>query len=136
MLLPCAFAQKLEKPVAGSKLRKTILDTLRPSVEKDLKQKVVFKVSQLRVYGEWALVFAETVKPDLKPIDFKKTHYREDLEQGMFDGPSTFALLRKSKGKWVVRTFCIGPTDVAWSNWMEAPFNAPKPLFPPPFGEK
>ena len=132
-----ALAQStLQKPVAGSKLRKAVLDGLRPSIEKDLKQKVVFVVSQLRVYKGWAFVNCRPVKPDLKPIDFTKTRYREDLEQGMFDGDNTFALLKQVNGKWVTKAFVIGPTDVAWISWMETPFFAPKTLFPPPYGPK
>lgn len=131
-----AQTAKLEKPAAGSKLRKAVLDGLRPTIEKDLNQKVVFKVSQIRVYDGWALVFARPLKPDLSAIDFKKTHYKALIDEGLFDGDSTFALLRLSKGKWVTKAFAIGPTDVAWSNWMAEPLNAPKALFPPPFGEK
>lgn len=94
-------------------------------------------VSQLRVYQGWALVFARPVRPDLKPIDFKKTHYKELIDQGVFDGDSLYALLKQdSKKKWVMKTFVIGPTDVAWSGWMGEPYFAPKTLFPPPFGPK
>lgn len=127
----------LQKPAASSQLRKDILNALRPHVEKDLGQKVVFMVSQLRVYQGWALVFARPVRPDLKPIDFKKTHYKELIDQGVFDGDSLYALLKQdSKKKWVMKTFVIGPTDVAWSGWMGEPYFAPKVLFPPPFGPK
>ncbi len=136
LVVVSGFTQVLEKPASGSKVRKAVLEGLRPVIEKDLKQKVVFKVSQLRVYDGWALVFAQPVQPNLKPIDFKKTHYKEQIAQEVFDGDSLYALLRLAKGKWVVKAFCIGPTDVAWSNWMGEPFNAPKALFPPPFGAK
>lgn len=125
---------QLQKPKAGSALRKAVLDGLRPTVEKDLKQKVIFQVSQLRVYKGWALVFARPLQPRSKPIDFKKTHYREDIDAGMFDGDSLYALLRLSGKVWKVKTFVIGPTDVAWSGWMGEPYHAPKTLFPPPFG--
>lgn len=127
----------LQKPAPNSTLRKDVLNALRPHVEKDLGQKVVFMVSQLRVYQGWALVFARPVRPDLKPIDFKKTHYKELIDQGVFDGDSLYALLKQdSKKKWVMKTFVIGPTDVAWSGWMGEPYFAPKTLFPPPFGPK
>lgn len=138
LLVPTiALAQStLQKPAAGSPLRKAILDALRPNIEKDVGQKVVFIVSALRVYQGWAYVACRPVKPDLKPIDFMKTKYKQALLDGVFDGDSTYALLKQSKGKWVVKTFVIGPTDVAWSNWMEEPYYAPKTLFPPPFGPK
>lgn len=132
-----SFGQtKLEKPKAGSAVRKAILDALRPSIEKDLKQKVVFKVDELRVYQGWAFVDAHSVQPNLKQIDFRKTRYREALEAGMFDGDSTYALLRKVGNAWKVKAFVIGPTDVYWIGWMDTPFSAPKTLFPPPYGPR
>lgn len=130
------LAQKVIKPDLKNPLRKQVLDALRPSIEKDLKQKVIFKVDTIRIYDGWAFLHVHPIQPNSKPIDFKKTKYREALEAGMFDGDSTYALLRLSNKKWVVKDFVIGPTDVYWSNWMEAPFKAPKAVFPPPFGPK
>lgn len=121
----------VQKPAPGSKLRKAVLDGLRPSIEKDLKQKVIFKVDTIRVYQGWAFVHVYPIQPNGKPINFKKTKYAESLEQGMFDGDSTYALLKQSGSKWRVKEFAIGPTDVVWSNWMEAPHYAPRAVFPP-----
>ena len=121
----------VQKPKPGSALRKAVLDGLRPTIEKDLNQKVIFLVSQLRVYKGWALVFARSLQPNSKPINFKKTRYKEELEAGLFDGDSTYALLKLEGKKWKVKAFAIGPTDVAWSNWMEEPYFAPRALFPP-----
>jgi len=135
-VLAAAQTPKLIKPDLKNPLRKTILDALRPSIEKDLKQKVIFKVDELRVYGTWAFAHVHPIQPNSKPINFAKTKYAEAEREGMFDGDSTYALLRLVKGKWTVRDFVIGPTDVYWSNWMDAPYNAPKTLFPPPFGPK
>lgn len=129
-------AAKVEKPAQGSKLRKAILDGLRPSIEKDLGQKVVFIVQEIRVYDGWAFVECRPVQPTLKPIDFMKTKYRVGMEEGGFDGDHTFALLRTMKGKWATKAFVIGPTDVAWISWMDTPLRAPKRLFPPPYGPK
>lgn len=131
-----AQKQKLEKPGVGSKLRKAVLDGLRPKIEKDLNQKVVFKVREMRVYGDWAYVSAQPVQPNLKVIDFTKTRYKENIDQGVFDGDSLYALLKRSNKKWITKDFIIGPTDVYWSNWMGDPWKAPKTLFPPPFGPK
>lgn len=138
LLATCAIAQaqKLIKPDMKNPLRKEVLNALRPSIEKDLGQKVIFKVDILRVYGDWAFVNVHPLQPNSKPIDFKKTKYREQLEAGMFDGSSTYALLKKTGKKWAVKDFVIGPTDVYWIAWMDAPYSAPKTLFPPPFGPK
>ena len=121
----------VQTPKPGTALRKAVLDGLRPSVEKDLKQKVIFKVDAMRVYKGWAFVHVHPIKPNGKPIDFRKTKYAEALEAGMFDGDSTYALLKQSGSKWVVKEFAIGPTDVVWSNWMGAPHHPPKQIFPP-----
>lgn len=130
-LLPViGLAQTVQQPAVGSKLRKQVLDGLRPTIEKDLKQKVIFKVETLRVYDNWAFVNVHPLQPNSKPIDFKKTKYKERLEEGSFDGSSTFALLKFNGKKWLVKDFVIGPTDVYWLSWMEAPHKAPKALFP------
>lgn len=123
-------AQSLEKPAAGSKLRKQILDGLRPTIEKDLKQKVIFKVDEIRVYDGWAFLHVHPLQPNSKPIDFKKTKYKERLQEGTFDGSSTYALLKLNGKKWITKDFVIGPTDVYWVSWMDAPHRAPKALFP------
>ncbi len=124
------LAQDVQKPAPGSKLRKQIIDGLRPSIEKDLKQKVIFKVDEIRVYKDWAFLHVHPLQPNSKPIDFAKTKYKQGLEEGSFDGSSTYALLKFNGKKWLVKEFVIGPTDVAWINWMDAPHKAPKALFP------
>jgi hypothetical protein len=109
-------------------LRKPLLDALRPRVEGDLKQPVIFRVTKLHVLGDFAFVVCEPRTPADKPIDFKKTHYKALLEQGIFDGATTYALLKKVGGKWKAVEHVIGPTDVAWSNWAGPPHNAPRAL--------
>src|SRR5436190_1076754 len=88
-----AQAPKVVKPDMKNPLRKTILDALRPSIEKDLGQKVIFKVDIMRVYQGWAFLHVHPIQPNSKPIDFAKTKYKEALKEGMFDGDSTYALL-------------------------------------------
>ncbi len=69
----------VQTPAPGSKLRKAILDGLRPSIEKDLKQKVIFKVGTIRVYKGWAFLHVHPIQPSGKSIDFRKTKYAEAL---------------------------------------------------------
>jgi len=76
-------------PGAGSALRKAVLDGLRPSIEDDLKQKVIFVVGDIRVLSDWAYLQVTPVRPDSKPIDFSKTKYKEAMEGGMFDGATS-----------------------------------------------
>ena len=124
-------AQKPTNLPANHPLRKPILDGLRALVEKDIKQKVIFRVDILRVLGDFAFIKCEPRTPADKPIDFKKTHYKPDIEQNFWDGPTCWGLVRKVKGKWTGVVQVIGPTDVAWSNWTEKPYNAPKALLFP-----
>lgn len=132
LLLALTFAQskKVEQPAACTKLRKEVLDGLRPSIEKDLKQKVIFVVKKIRVYDGWAFVQCRPLTPKSKAIDFKKTKYKERIEDGTFDGDTTYALLKLKNKKWTVADFVIGPTDVYWSAWTDPPFNAPKQVLP------
>lgn len=134
VLFAAAFAQtkKVEQPAAGTKLRKEVLDGLRPSIERDLKQKVIFVVQKIRVYDGWAFVQCRPVQPNSKAIDFKKTKYKERIQDGTFDGDTTYALLKLKNKKWTVVDFVIGPTDVYWMGWLEPPFHAPKQVLPMP----
>ncbi len=63
-----------------------------------------------------------------KDIDFTKTAYKQAVKDGLFDGDTAVALLKKTAGKWKVLTHVIGPTDVAWACWWKD-FKAPKELF-------
>ncbi|ADL00899.1 hypothetical protein [Brevundimonas subvibrioides] len=113
----------------GDPLRRPILDALRPSIQRDLGgQPVQFVVDRLRVQGDWAFYAGSIQQPGGRPIDFGRTRYASALENGVFDGPGTYALLRRSGGTWRVVTFVIGPTDVAWLAWPDE-FNAPAALF-------
>jgi hypothetical protein len=116
------------QPTPGSALRKAVLDGLRPSIEADIKQKVIFIVDDMRVSDDWAFVRVTPIQTDSKPIDFRKTKYKEQMEEGMFDGATTYALLRKKDDQWVVLTFQIGPTDVCWDGWDGPPYNCPRKI--------
>lgn len=120
------------KPAAGTALRKAVLNGLRPAIEADLGQKVIFVVDHIRVSEDWAFVQATPVTPESKPIDFKKTKHKERIDEGLFDGATTYALLRKKDAKWVVLTFQIGPTDVCWAGWDGPPYHCPRKILPYP----
>jgi hypothetical protein len=112
----------------GDPLRRTLLNTLRPSIEDELNQPVQFMVDRLRVQGDWAFYAGSVQQPNGRPIDFSKTRYASALENGVFDGPGTFALLRRTAGVWRVVTFVVGPTDVAYLAWPDE-HGAPMRLF-------
>ncbi len=49
-----------------------------------------------------------------KEIDFRKTVFKEAVDEGVFDGDDIFALLKKVNGKWKHVEHAIGPTDVVY----------------------
>ncbi len=123
-------AKKPAKPTTpepGSKLRKAVLDSLRPSIEEELKVRVRFKIDRLSVLDGWAFVSGVLLDTKDRPIDLKKTRLREEAEY--MDGPSIYALTRynPTKKKWLEVTHVIGPTDVAWSDW-HVRFKCPKAI--------
>lgn len=118
-----AFADDPLVIKTGNPLRKTLLDALRPTIEKDLSQKIKFEVWTLRANKEWAFFGGQALQfKSGKPVDLKTTRYK-DIEP--MDGPSVFALLRKKNNKWQMVTFIIGPTDVAWAGW-DSEFGVPR----------
>ncbi len=108
-------------------LRKTLLDALRPAIERDLGLPVQFVVKTLRQQNDWAFAIVVPQARDGSPIDYRRTRYAEAIREGMFDGGTVYALLRKS-GQWTVRAFVVGPTDVAYAGWPDE-HGAPYALF-------
>lgn len=100
-------------------LRPVLLNALRPAIVADLGQSVKFVVATLRTQGDWAYVVARPQRPDGREIDFRATRYREAIDQGVFDGPTLYALMQRREQRWTVVDFVIGPTDVAWAGWPE-----------------
>lgn len=105
-------------------LRPVLLNALRPAIVADLGQSVKFVVATLRTQGDWAYVVARPQRPDGREIDFRATRYREQIEQGVFDGPTLYALMQRRAQRWIVVDFVIGPTDVHHAGWPEE-FGAP-----------
>ena len=112
----------------GDPLRRTLLNTLRPSIEDELDQPVQFMVDQLKIQGDWAFYAGSVQRPDGRPIDFARTGFAEQIAEGMFDGPATYGLMHRVGGRWTVTVFVIGPTDVAYIGWPDA-YGAPMSLF-------
>ena len=124
-----AYAQdKVVVPKAGDPIRKTLFNVMRPAFEKELKQKVIFQVQQIRLYRNWAFVGGRPLQPNQKPIDYRKTAHQADIDNGAFDD-GYCALLHKINGQWKLVTHNIGATDVVYAEWWRE-FKAPKPVFP------
>ncbi len=74
-----APAQQTYTPAAGSAEREAIMDALPVPAEKDLKQEVIFKVSMLRVIGDWAFARVERSGQTGKRLTTKWRVAREEV---------------------------------------------------------
>lgn len=131
-LAPALAAAACTGPVrsvaVGDPLRAELLDALRATAEEDLGQQVKFVVRKLRTCGDFAFVLAVPQTPGGEPIDFERTRHAERIAEGAFDGPDTFALLRRAAGIWGTSDYAVGPTDVVWIDWQQR-FALPGALF-------
>ena len=108
--------------------RITILNTLRSKVKPQIKQDVTFVVRSLQLKNNYAFLKGNVKYANGKEIDFRKTIFKDAFEEGMFDGNSIYALLKKENGKWKYLVHAIGPTDVVYTCWAST-YKAPKELF-------
>ncbi len=102
------LAAAFSSPGAGTPQRKAILDALRPRIERDLGVPVQFVVEEIRVGGGWAFV---RVTPQRKGGGAIRNRDPEA------DGVHTEAFLQLSGGRWTVKDYGIGSTDVWWISW-------------------
>jgi hypothetical protein len=121
-----AFAQRSYTPPPGSEDRAAIMDVLREPCERDLKQKVIFRVQHLRIAGNFALARVAPLRPGGGEIDFSKTKYREEVEEGVFDGEGE-ALLRRTDVGWKLLEWRFGASDTEVPMWLEK-YGAPESL--------
>ena len=94
------------------------MDVLRGPCERDLGQKVMFRVQHLKVAGDWALARVVPIRPDGKDLDYSRTKYAEAEAEGAFDGEGE-GLLRRERGSWKVLEWRFGATDTEIDIWLE-----------------
>jgi len=116
LLANCAYAQGIIEPKRGTDLRKDLLDIVRIKVEQDVQSKVLFKVETLRTDGNWTFLSAVPVTSSLAEIDYTKTKFAQQYEQGMFDAVVT-ALLKKNDVRWEIIEYSIGATGADFVDW-------------------
>jgi hypothetical protein len=103
--------------------RGAILDAMREPVQHDLQQSVKFKVSRIRVCGQWAFTVAEPIKMGGEAIQWQHTMCKGDVSH------LVGALERKdATGAWTMTEYALCPTDVAWENWPQK-YGVPDALF-------
>ncbi len=98
------------------------MDVVRPACERDVGQKVIFRVQHLR------LIRARVVplRPDGSEINYSKTKYREANAEGAFDGEGEALLRRQGKG-WKLLEWRFGASDTEVPIWFEK-YGAPSAL--------
>lgn len=111
-----AAAQKVYTPKPGSSERAELMDAIRVPAKKDLGRDVIFVVNTLRVAGDWAYARVTPQRPDGGKIDFSRTRYRQQVEDGDFD-PQGETLLRRRNGQWKAVEWVFGMTDVPSVAW-------------------
>jgi hypothetical protein len=126
MLILVTAPAQVSSPKKGSPVRTAILDAVRVPVQRDLKQKVQFKVDLLKVHGNWAFMKGLPQRPDGKQIDYSKTKYAEAVSEGAF-GYSVCALLKKKGDRWSIVKYVLGASDVPYTMWWKN-YGAPKAI--------
>jgi len=121
-----AFGQ-ITTPKKGSADRTAMMNALRIPIQKDIGQKVQFKVDSLKMLGNWAFMKGAPIRPDGKEIDYSHTQYAEAVKAGAF-GYGVFALFKKTRGKWNVVKYSLGASDVPYVTWWRD-YGAPKAIF-------
>jgi hypothetical protein len=124
------MSSPVTSPPTGSLLRTAILDAVRPAVEADLGQPVLFDVASIRTDGAWAYVSATPLTPDYQPVDYSKTKHARDIEEGVFDD-WLCALVQKEGDGWTLRILEIGATDAPFIAW-PGRFGVPVEVVMPP----
>ncbi len=119
--------KKVYTPKNDSAERNQIMDVLRGAVRRDLKQDVIFKVSGLKVFGDWAFLQGEPLnKASGKRPNLTGTKYYEENWED-FDN-NVFALFKKKGGSWTVVEYAMMCSDVCYLGW-DKKHGAPKEIF-------
>jgi len=105
-------------PAPGSAQRRTILDALRPAIERRLGPNVEFVIDRIAVKDGWALVIADPQRRGGGKID--PARYFSAEERDFMDGLTVNGILRFSGRGWTLVDHAIGPTDV-WYCGVEGP---------------
>lgn len=105
-----------------------ILKLLRNKVKPQIKQDITFVVRSLQIKDNYAFFKGNVRDINGGQINFRKTIFKELVEEEIFDGDATFALFKKVNGSWKYLIHIIGPTDVTYATWAHT-YKAPKQLF-------
>lgn len=101
---------------------------VKAALDADLGQPVWFPAETVSFDGDWAWLVGVPSQLRGQDIDWARTRYAERAAEGVLDGGgTTYALVQRQNGVWVVRDFVVGPTDVAYMDWPQR-YGAPAAL--------
>lgn len=129
-----------QNPAPGTAERKAIMAAVHAATDPALHgQPNEIVVSWLQTEGNYAFMMGVVQGKGGKRIDWKKTDYKADVDDGIFDGGHIEALLQKVDGTWRVYEgtdpadkltgTTIGSTDVWWIGLTHEP-GVPAAIFP------
>lgn len=122
-----ALAAPVDIAKSADPRRAAMLAALHRAIDRGMGQPVKFVVKSLKVQDGWGFAVLVPRTPQGGPIDVGKTTSAEAAREGSYDGDIIYALLRQRGGGWIVPTWVMGPTDVAWASWPEE-YGAPGAL--------
>ena len=126
---PAPVARAYYTPARNTAERRAVMDAARVPMLRELGQKVIFLVKELRTDGEWCFLMAEPLRPDGSKLDWYSTRFANDwANDAMSD--VVMVLMRRRASDWQVVDYVIGPTDVHWYNWITS-YGLPEGLFNP-----
>lgn len=117
----------LYTPARGTGERAAMMDAARVPVVPAIGQRVIFVVDVLNSDGHWAFLQGTPVNPDGTPLQWSKTNFARDWAADVMSDV-VMVLMRNEGGKWHAVDWAIGPTDVAWYDWITS-YGLPERLF-------
>lgn len=107
-------------PVPGSPERAQLMDALRSAVEPELGRDVLFRITELKITGDWAFGVLEPVRRTGAAIDIDATPLARDAGGAEhLDGLRTETIWRRTPVGWKVEAHGIGATDVWYEVYCE-----------------
>lgn len=126
---PTEFAPKITKLQPGTKDRKLICNAFRKPMSKVVRgQKIVFVISSLNVYDNYAFILCSLQLSSGKAVDWSKTQYKDDFNAGDLENNAVGLLKKNSQGEWIVLESSFSNTDAWYISWADY-YSLPPALF-------
>ena len=122
-----ATVGRLYTPARGTGERSALMDAARVPVVPAIGQRVIFVVDILNSDGHWAYLQGTPVNPDGTRLNWSRTKLASDWAADAMS-EVVMVLIRNEGGRWTAVDWAIGPTDVAWYDWVTR-YGLPERLF-------